>query len=60
MEHIPHELPDEFPTEKHLIERLKKPITSSGASLPPMTRSIVISGASSRKMRRLPTKCWKS
>jgi uncharacterized protein YdcH (DUF465 family) len=24
MEHIPHELPDEFPTEKHLIERLKK------------------------------------
>jgi len=24
MEHIPHELPDEFPTEKHLIERLTK------------------------------------
>jgi uncharacterized protein len=24
MEHIPHELPDAFPTEKHLIERLTK------------------------------------
>ena len=24
MEHIPHELLDEFPTEKHLIERLTK------------------------------------
>jgi uncharacterized protein len=24
MEHIPHELPDEFSTEKHLIERLTK------------------------------------
>lgn len=24
MERIPHELPDEFPAEKHLIERLTK------------------------------------